>query len=50
MKPMRAILALLILGLSALAACEERKRPDVLDGEPLYIAQCAKPLPGQACD
>ena len=48
---MRAIFALLLLGLSTLAACEEQKRPDVLDGgEPLYIAQCAKPLPGQACD
>lgn len=48
--PMRTIFALLILGLSALAACEERKRPDVLDGEPLYIAQCERRLPGQACD
>lgn len=48
---MRAIVALLILGLSALAACEERKRPDVLDGgEPLYIAQCEKRLPGLACE
>lgn len=49
---MRTILALL-LGLSVLAGCESARRDphDVFDGgEPLYIAQCAKPLPGQACE
>ncbi|MGE0421672.1 MAG: hypothetical protein AB7O88_05390 [Reyranellaceae bacterium] len=49
---MRTILALL-LGLSFLAACESaRDDPsDVFDGgEPLYIAQCARHLPGLACE
>jgi hypothetical protein len=49
---MRAILALL-LGLSFVAGCESANRhpSDVFDGgEPLYIAQCAKRLPGQACE
>ena len=49
---MRTLLALL-LGLSFLAGCENARREptDVFDGgEPLYIAQCAKPLPGQACE
>ena len=48
---MRAIVALLILGVSFIAGCDERRRPDVLDGgEPLYIAQCATQLPGLACE
>ncbi|MBX3500379.1 MAG: hypothetical protein KF889_13100 [Alphaproteobacteria bacterium] len=49
---MRTILALL-LGLSFIAGCEsDRREPtDVFEGgEPLYIAQCAKRLPGQACE
>ena len=49
---MRTILALL-LSLSVAAACESaRDEPsDVFDGgEPLYIAQCARDLPGLACE
>jgi hypothetical protein len=49
---MRTILALL-LGLSFLSGCASAKREpsDVFDGgEPLYLAQCAHPLPGQACE
>ncbi len=49
---MRTVLALL-LGLSFIAGCESANRDpsDVFDGgEPLYIAECAKRLPGQACE
>jgi hypothetical protein len=49
---MRTILALL-LGLGVVAGCESARHDpnDVFDGgEPLYIAQCAHPLPGLACE
>ena len=49
---MRTILALL-LSLSFITACESARRDpsDVFDGgEPLYLAECAKRLPGQACE
>lgn len=54
MIAMRTIFALL-LGLGFIAGCESANRSmdpeDFFDGgEPLYIAQCASPLPGQACD
>jgi len=49
---MRTVLALL-LALGFVAGCESAQRDptDVFDGgEPLYLAQCARALPGQACD
>ena len=50
---MRTLLALL-LALSIVTGCESAKRGEPTDvfegGEPLYIAQCAHRLPGQACE